>query len=359
MSDSIERWVQSVEISIQPRSDFEKALLARLLTELDGQSHEDVPTEGTMESSLTQVPDLNRPLAAVRESPASGEPGAWLQANFISYVAIAAVMVIALAGGLIATVSPRHSGLVTTSTPEVEVEVISSAWIESIPDTYTQTYTGIDRIILASGQQLESGPDTAYGDGVYLFKVEAGPVYVTFDGSAAVKAGGASNATPVASTEEVSLQAGDTGIIWPGTMAIWRNDGTQPVVVLNAAIGEAVDVQIDYEQETILKSLTIGWPQLPATFSFLRLTFAPGASLSAEDLPGLMLLAPEDGEVTVPLLNADGTSRDRSFTPGDGFVASDWNLDTNGQFSNSGTNSVIVYVLLGQSDSATDATPTD
>lgn len=156
--------------------------------------------------------------------------------------------------------------------------------------------------------------------------------------------GGSDQGTPMPDGATATLQAGDRGVIWPGTATTWRNDGHEPTVVLIAAAGELTESASEIDQIDLVKSFSIGWPEPPATFSFRRLTFEPGASLPVAEVPGLMMLAIASGEIDVPLSN-----RDRTFGPLEGFVSSDWDLALDGDLRNSGSEPAVIYVLLGES----------
>jgi hypothetical protein len=129
------------------------------------------------------------------------------------------------------------------------------------------------------------------------------------------------------------------------------------VVVLNASIGEAVSGTTEIESTQLFKSLFIGWPALPASFAFHRLTFAPGASLPVAALPGLWIAGVDAGTLDVPLATGEGNPpRVRDFDAGDGFGVDTWPIFAEGEFHNSGSEPAVVYVLLAES-TAPPATP--
>jgi hypothetical protein len=263
--------------------------------------------------------------------------------------ATAALLLLTLASGLFAFGDTPTWSLFQQSTRGVENELIARAEVEITSDSFLNTFTGISRFTLAPGGILTSGPDSEYGIGVYLFEVESGSLTLTADGRAELLTGDTEVATPLASGAAGVMNAGDRGVLWPETKATWSNDGQEPVVVLIATAGEAVDSVVAVEQVDLVKSFSTGWPEPPATFAFHRLTFEPDASLAVAELPGLLMLGVESGSLGVPLANADGTpARIREFRPNDGFVASDWTIQTDGEFHNSGSEGVVVYALLAE-----------
>ena len=350
-TDPIERLFRAADIPIEPRTEFSEALLSQLLDHLEG----DQPTNDGKETTMAKV---------IAMPPLAGTPGfsptlrPWARPSFtLANFATAALLLLTLAGGLFAFGAPRNWGMFDESSPGVENELIARADVETLSDSFLNTFTGISRFTLEPGATLTSGPDSEYGDGVYLFEVESGSVTLTADGRAEMMTEESDQATPLASGTDVVLAAGDRGVLWPEVTATWRTDGPGPAVVLIAAAGEAVDSVVAVDEVNLVKSFSTGWPELPATFAFHRLTFEPDASLPVVELPGLMMLAVETGSLGVPLANADGTpSRVREFRPGDGMIASDWTIAGDGELHNPGSEPVVVYALLAVS-AETAATP--
>jgi hypothetical protein len=187
--------------------------------------------------------------------------------------------------------------------------------------------------------------------------VESGALTLTADGRAELTPAGTDQATPLARGTDAVVPAGERGVLWPGTAGTWRNAGQEPVVVLNAAIGEATSGTSEVESEEIFKSLSIGWPALPASFAFHRVTLAPGASLPVAALPGLWILGVDAGTLDVPLTTGAGTpARVRGFDAGDGLGVDTWSISAEGEFHNSSSEPAVVYVLLAES-TAPPATP--
>lgn len=362
-TDPIERAIRQAERPIDPRPEFAEALLTRLLAHLEPKPGD--PTTDAKESTVTT--QIAMPAGTGIPAP---RPAWWRDTRHtghkrrswaLTHLATAALLLLTLVSGLIAfgtprDWTPRNWGLFTQSSPDVENELIGRAEVAAFPD-YVTNFTGIVRLTLAPGQSLASGPDSIYGDGLYLFVVEAGSVSLTADGPAELTTGGNDTAAPMENGVESILVAGDRGVLWPGTAATWRNAGPQPAVVLHAAIGEAVG-WFDIEEDQLTRSLSFPWPTLPATFALHRLVFEPGASLPVADLPGLMMLGVDSGSLDVPLqAGPDAPIQIRSFGVDDPFLADAWKLAPGESFRNSGTEPVVVYVLLGES-TGPPATPT-
>jgi hypothetical protein len=347
--DPVERLLQAADTPREPRPQFADALLRTLLAQIDGDQSEREGEKTTMNTAVVTPP------VAGSASPVSGwwwprPAGNQKRSRVLSYLASAALLLLTLVGGLYAMGSPRdYLGLLPQSSPDVENELIASAAVETMPDVLPGafTYTGMSRFTLEPGESMEFGPDREYGDGVSLFEVEAGALSLESTGPTELMTGGSDQGTPLPDGANATLQAGDRGVLWPGTAATWRNDGQEPTVVLYAGAGELTNpVNYTVDEITLVKSMTIGWPDPPATFTFRRLTFEPGASLPAAEAPGLMLLAVASGEIDVSLDNGD-----RTFGPVDGtkFVAENRHLAPDGDLRNSGSEPAVVYVLLGES----------
>ena len=356
-TDPNERVIRRAERPVAPRPEFAEALLTRLLAQLEPETGDSTThaKETTMTTAIaipgTAARPAIRPTRAGTERPAGHARRSWL----LTHAATAALLLLTLVSGLFAfgtprDWTPRSWGLFEQAPTGVENELIARADVATIPD-FPVPFTGINRFTLAPGATLTSGPDSGYGDGLYLFVVEAGSVSLTADGPAELTTARDDRATPVANGAETVLVAGDRGVLWPGTAATWRNAGTQPAVVLNAAVGETVDsVPAEIESEDLVKSLAVVWPEFPASFAFHRLAFEPGASLPVADLPGLMMLAVDAGSLDVPLETGPDTPiRIRDFDAREGLVAGDWDIAPSESFHNSGTEPAVVYVLLAVS----------
>lgn len=349
-TDPVERVLRRAERPIDPRPEFAEALLTRLLAQLEPQTGS--ATTNAKEKTMTTAIELPgavprpvvRPARARAERPAGQARRSWL----LTQVATAALLLLTLSSALISFSGPRNWGWIGRQSPGVENELIARADVAMMPNFLLQ-FTGITRFTLAPGQLLTSGPESTYGDGVYLFLVEAGTVSLMADGPAELMAGGNDTATPMASGAEAILTAGDRGVLWPGTAATWRNDGPQPAVVLNAAVGEAVG-DYDLEEESLVRSMSIGWPEHPVSFAFHRLTFEPGASLPVAELPGLWVLGVDRGSLEIPLETGPDTPiRIRDFDASDGLVAGDWEIAPGEALHNSGPEPAVVYILLVES----------
>ena len=342
--DPLDRLIRAADTPMDPRPEFADALLKTLLTQIESDRAEtEVGEETTMNTAVVTRPvaGSGRPHSGWRPRPA----GTHERSRVLSSLATAALLLLTLAGGLYAVGSQRdYLGLLRQSAPGVENDLIASADVETMPEDVLMTFTGISRFTLEPDESMDSGPDSYYGDGVYLFEVEAGTLSLESSGQIELLTGASDQRTPMPDGANATFQAGDRGVLWPGAAATWRNDGQEPTVVLIAAAGETTESALEIDQVDLVKSFSIGWPEPPVTFAFRRLTFEPDASLPVAEIPGLMLLAVASGEIDVPLAN-----RDRTFGPVEGFVATDWDLALDGDLRNSGSEPAVIYVLLGES----------
>jgi hypothetical protein len=345
-SDPLDRLIKAAETPIAPRPEFAAALLQDLLAQIEVDQSKRAEEETNMTTAVVMPPIVGnsspRPAGRKRSQPV----GTRERSLLLSHLATAALLLLTIVGGLYAVGTPRDLGILYQSPPSVENELIARADVETMPDTRPAmyTFTGINRFTLKPGQSMESGPNSYYGDGVNLFEVEAGTLSLVSNGPMELMTRGSDQGTPIPAGANVTLQPGDRGVISPGIATTWRNDGQVPTVVLLAGAGEATNPATELDQVSLVQSLTIGWPEPPVTFTFRRLTFEPGARMPVADLPGLMLIGVDAGEIEVPLTNGD-----RTFTPVDGFVANNWHLAADGELRNAGSEPAVVYVLTGES----------
>ena len=360
--DPLDRLIQAAETPIDPRPQFADALLRTLLAQIEVDQSDREEEETTMHTAIATPPIAGSSSPRPFGWKKSHRTGARARSLLPSHLATAALLLLTLVGGLYAVAGGRNLGVLHQTSPSVENELIAGADVETMPDTRPAmyTFTGISRFTLEPGETLESGPDTYYADGLYLFEVESGTLSIESTGPTELTTGGADQGTALPAGGNATLQAGDRGVLLPGALTTWRNDGQDPTVVIIAAAGEATSSSSEVDQIDLVKSLTIGWPDPPATFAFRRLTFEPGASLPVADLPGLMLIAVNSGEIDVPLSNADGSTQDRGFGPLEGFVTTNWHLAPDGDLHNSGSEPAVIFVLTGESTlpaPPADATP--
>jgi hypothetical protein len=347
--DPLDRLIQAADTPLDPRPEFADVLLNDLLARLNDAESNHAGEENTMNQTIALTPSAEGARSHPERWRTPRRAATRDRSLLPSYLATAALLLLTLAGGLYAVGGGRNLGLLHQTSPGVEHELIAQGEIESIPDDLLIRFTGISRFTLEPGETLESGPDTYYGDGLYLFEVESGTLFIASTGPMELMTGRGDQGTPLSAGANATLQAGDRGATSLGTLTTWRNDGQDPTVVLVAAAGELTDTAIEVEQKDLVKSFTIGVPEPPVTLAFHRLTFEPGASLPVADLPGLMMIGIQSGEIDVPLTNADGSIRDRGFGTLEGFVTTDWDLATEGDLRNSGTEPTVIYVLTGES----------
>jgi hypothetical protein len=349
--DPLDRLIQAAETPIDPRTEFADALLHDLLAQLEVDQSERAEKETTVNTAIATSPMSGNPSPRLVGRKTAHRIDSPRRSFLLSHLATAALLLLTIVGGLYAVGTPGNLSLLRQSSPSVDNVLIASADVETMPETglANLTYTGIARFTLEPGESMDSGPASYYGDGVYLFEVEAGVLSLASNGPTELLVGGSKQGTRVSEGANATLQTGDRGVIWPGVATTWRNDGQVPTVVLIAGAGEATNTASEFDLIDLVKSSTMRWPEPPVMFTFRRLTFEPGASLPIKDLPGLMMIAVATGEIDVPISYADGTTSDRGFGPLEGFVVTNWHLATDGDLHNSGSESVVIYVLAGES----------
>jgi hypothetical protein len=358
-TDPIERILRHADRPLKPRDAFADALLDRLLAQLEGTTESDVAKEDSMTTEIAfPAPAIGRSAprpAWWREARQAGHKRrGWV----LTDLATAALLLLTIVSAFFAFGGPRSWAFTGRSTPQAVDELIARAEVTEL-GPYVSEYTGINRFVLDPGESVTLGPESEWGDALYLFLVESGTVGMTVDGPAVLGTGEEGAATSIASDAEVILTAGDRGAVQPGTPGTWRNAGSEPATLLEAPIGEAVDISsLGIEYKEVVYAHTIAWSQFPAVFALHRLTFEPGASLPVSDLPGLMMLGVDAGSLDVSLQTGQGTpTRTRDFDAGEGLRTDVWQIAPDGEFRNSGAEPAVVYALLGES-AGSAATPT-
>jgi hypothetical protein len=349
-SDHVERLIQAADAPLEPRRQFADDLLDHLLEQLTVAQSGNEGETTDMSTAIAFPANSGTLTPSPSEIKPSTSIGPARKPTVMTLLATAALLVLALVGGLYAAGVPLNAVLINQSSPGVENELIAQAEAETDESDYSTTFTGISRIVIEPGESLESGPDTYYGDGLFLFEVESGTLAIESVGAVEFLIDGADRGTPMPEGGDGDLKAGDRAVLWPETVTTWRNDGSESAVILIAAVGEVTETASDVDQVDLVKSFSAIWPEPPATYSLHRLTFESGASLPVAELPGLMMIGVDSGEIGVPLSNGEGNpDRERSFDSREGFVVSDWDLAETGDLRNSGSEPAVIYVLLGES----------
>jgi quercetin dioxygenase-like cupin family protein len=270
--------------------------------------------------------------------------GRWLSTQ----VATAAILVLMVAAGLIALGGSRFVRQAQTETgipaikathvvnaPEPTDTELMRATITTVPRL--TSWVALERTVLDPGKAITLGRGQDRGEGPVVLRVESGTLTLQADGSIQVLPSGSGHARDVAPGTESALQAGDQAFAPSGVVTHWRNDGTTPVSVLDAAMASYTSgwfttaPGITYDE--ILGEYFYVPPKPPFDIAVRRITLPPGTTLAVDATPGLEMLQVESGSLialdpvpgtTAPPFAFDaGTMENRNFRPGRVFRSAD------------------------------------
>jgi mannose-6-phosphate isomerase-like protein (cupin superfamily) len=160
-------------------------------------------------------------------------------------------------------------------------------------------WAGIQRITLAPGAEWALGKRENEGEGPILYFVESGALTVNADDPIYVTRAGEDHAGPVAPGTDVVLRAGDQGFAPSSVTSRWRNDGSTPVVILDAGITAYTWSRLPdgVTQLQLIGEWPFEPPQPPVMVTLRRVTLQPSDELLVDALPGLELLYVESGRL--------------------------------------------------------------
>jgi hypothetical protein len=166
---------------------------------------------------------------------------------------------------------------------------------------------GVLRWVLQPGAEVLAGSRGAFGEGPSAYLIESGTLTVSPAGSIAVEQAGANALVPVTQGAQIALQAGDRGFAPSGVTSLWRNDGTEPVRVLESFIGywDAPPSVAGVLRYTVVEDDFAG-SDSPVEITVFQATLQPGADLPADAVTGMQMLKVESGRLVAVDVDGDG-----------------------------------------------------
>ena len=167
-------------------------------------------------------------------------------------------------------------------------------------------WEGLERATLPPRAVRPLGEKSNEGEGPIVFRVESGELTVEADAPFTVTRSGERTPIRIPPETPVVLEADDQGFTAYGVASRWRNDGTVPVVVLDAMItnygafpdfagpdAERVDLVSLIEQPMITA------PTTPLALTVQQQTLAAGDRLVPSQIPGLVGFYVDSGTLRV------------------------------------------------------------
>lgn len=238
---------------------------------------------------------------------------------------VLASLVVTLRVGPLATRDNAENPLVLA--PGITDErLLLQARFERFPDGVLSA--GVDRWVLQPGAEVLMGSRDLFGEGPSAYLIESGALTVQPNEPIAVTPMGAATPIAVAQDYQIELQAGDRGFAPSGVTSLWRNNGTEPVRILELLIGywDARPSVAGVLRYTVIDE-GIARPDGPLEMAIFQLTLQPGADLSADAVSGLEMLKVEAGRLVAvdidsegnpapPIIEGWATQEFKSFPPG-------------------------------------------
>ncbi len=224
----------------------------------------------------------------------------------LSLLATAALVLLALAGSLLALQGTRpvnekqtESLYLPASNTAIAPVLVMTGVAETWPEANPLLWASLQRITIDPGEAEDA--NRAVGDATVLFTVESGTLTVDPSGAVMVTRGiGGEGATPLISPAGIAIQlaVNDQIFVPAGVTLTRRNDGAEPVIMLELRIAELEQTHrpenVHYLRLISDKVLNTP-PTTPADMTVQRLELLPGESLAIGELPGLQMLVVESG----------------------------------------------------------------
>lgn len=226
-----------------------------------------------------------------------------------------------------------------TMVPEAnESQMVVQATIDALPPL--TSWAGIERTTLDPGASWTRGRSQELGEGPIMYVVESGTLTIRADGPTTMTRAGSNAPATVDPGTEVTLQPGDRGYAPTGVISLWRNNGADPAIILDAAIttpstslGWSSSSQNGVNSGSLVEEAQFTAPQTPITMTLSRVTLEPGETLAADALPNIEMLWVASGTMTAtdttssgtapPFAFDKGSTLQRSFPPGRIFRSAD------------------------------------
>jgi hypothetical protein len=179
-----------------------------------------------------------------------------------------------------------ESGAETASAANDEGEVLLQ-WTLAM-SSGNAAWVGIERTTLDPGAVWALSENGRFGEGPWLYLVEAGALDVTADGSLSVTRQGSDTPDLPTLGTRVTMHAGDRGVAPRGTAVRWRNAGRERVSVLDtwtSAVGAKTVPGV--EHTALIDLWPIKSPMGPLLVTVGRLTLHASDRLAPAAIPGL------------------------------------------------------------------------
>lgn len=257
-------------------------------------------TTGFREQEFRIDPDTGPDLRGERPGR-SMQRGRWA----LSMLATAALVLLALGGALLAIQGtrpafdqPAESLYLPANTTSVAPVLVMEGTAEVWPETDTLLWATFQRITINPGDAEPA--DRAVGDATVLFTIETGQLTVEASGPVLVTRGTDKGSSAAATVTTIRLEVNDQLFAPAGVTMDRRNEGSQPVNVLELRISSLEQLyrpeNVHYQRLMPDKVLNTP-PPAPAVMSVHRLELPPGESLAIGELPGLQMLVVESGSL--------------------------------------------------------------
>ncbi|HEX5497916.1 MAG TPA: hypothetical protein VFX03_01775, partial [Thermomicrobiales bacterium] len=179
----------------------------------------------------------------------------------------------------------------------VQVEPLLAARFAEIPAD--ARWVGVERYTAAPGAAWRQGAPEMSGVGPMLYRIERGAVTVAGDGAFEVTRAGDADPNPIGPGTTVALAGGDVAFMPSGVVTRWRNDGSDPAVILDAGVTTvgSADLSMLAPYAMPINDWGVVPPKAPVDFAVNRITIAPGETLRQSAAASMKLLAVESGTV--------------------------------------------------------------
>jgi hypothetical protein len=228
----------------------------------------------------------------------------------MNIAAAAALLAIVFTSTLVAlwigSLSVRdHAPLPLVLAPGITDEkLLLQARFDTIPDGVLNA--AVSRWVLQPGAEVVMGRQETSGTAAAAYLVETGALSVRPDGAIAVTRAEAMTPTAVPEASWTTLLPGDRMFTPEGVTSLWRNEGTHPARILEAAYASR-DVQPQATGVLHYPVISDGpttKPDRPVVMTLIEITLHPEGALPAASVPGLAMLKVESGRLVA--IDVDG-----------------------------------------------------
>ena len=231
------------------------------------------------------------------------------------------------------------------------------------------SWAGLERATLQPGATRALGKHENEGEGPMIYRVESGKLVINADGPITITRAGETTSTTIPPRTDVVLGVDDEGFTPSGVTSLWRNEGSIPAVVLDAAIttfgaGPNSGGLVDSHGLNLIEFVEqwpITAPATPVTVTAHRLTLAPGDRIVPSQYRGLAGFYVVGGPLRV-IDDPGSGSRPQTFDVPDGngrvFGGSGYkSVPTTWTLENAGGDPISLLMLTITSANPLEATP--